>query len=73
MPYIGYHTYNVISPEAGNTNNIIANQEQEETIENLRKSGPVFGVTVLRRLVPGWFLKADIGTDNLNVGFAIEF
>lgn len=73
MPYIGYHTYNVISPDAGNTNSIIANLEQEETIEDLRKSGPVFGVTVLRRLVPGWFLKADIGTDNLNVGFAIEF
>jgi hypothetical protein len=33
----------------------------------------VAGVTILRRLVPGWFIKADLGTDQLNIGFAIEF
>lgn len=73
MPYIGFHTYTISSPEAGKTTNQIANREQEDALQELKKSGPVFGVTILRRLVPGWFIKADIGSDIINVGFAIEF
>lgn len=73
MPYIGYHSYTVSSPEAGDSGNPTIDQEEEDAINNLRKSGPIFGVTVLRRLVPGWFVKADLGTDIINVGFAIEF
>lgn len=73
MPYIGFHTYTVSSPDAGTTTNQIANREQEDALAAIKKSGPIFGVTVLRRLVPGWFIKADIGSDIVNVGFAIEF
>lgn len=73
MPYIGYHSYTVSSPDAGKTNNVSTNAEELEVINSLKKTGPVFGVTVLRRLVPGWFLKADLGSDIVNVGFAIEF
>lgn len=73
MPYIGYHTYTVSSPDAGNGTSSTANAEELDAINKLKKSGPVFGVTALRRLVPGWFIKADIGSDIMNVGFAIEF
>ena len=73
MPYLGYHTYTVSSPDAGNTNNQIQKQQELDAIDELKKSGPVFGVTVLRRLVPGWFVKGDLGTDVINLGFAIEF
>jgi hypothetical protein len=73
MPYVGYHTYNISSPDAGKTDNTIADNEQLDAIEALKKNGPVFGVTILRRLVPGWFIKADLGSDIINVGFAIEF
>lgn len=73
MPYIGFHTYTVSSPDAGNTNSEATNEEQLKAVDDLKKSGPVFGVTVLRRLVPGWFIKADVGSDIINVGFAIEF
>ena len=73
MPYLGFHTYTVSSPDAGKTNVDATNQEQLKAIDNLKKSGPVFGITVLRRLVPGWFIKADIGSDIINAGFAIEF
>jgi hypothetical protein len=45
----------------------------KDTADNLKKSGPVFGITVLRRLVPGWFIKGDLGNDIINLGFAIEF
>lgn len=73
MPYLGFHTYTVSSPDAGKSGNPIADDEQLNAINDLKKSGPVFGVTVLRRLVPGWFIKADVGSDIINVGFAIEF
>lgn len=77
MPYIGFQYYNVSSPEAGEGTDTQITPAQKaaelKAIDDLKKSGPVFGVTVLRRLVPGWFFKADIGTDVMNIGFAIEF
>lgn len=73
MPYVGFHTYTVSSPDAGKTNIDSVNQEELAAIDELKKSGPVFGVTILRRLVPGWFVKADVGSDIVNAGFAIEF
>lgn len=73
MPYIGYHSYTVSSPDAGKTNNSTVNAAELSAIDDLKKAGPVFGVTILRRLVPGWFIKADIGNDIINAGFAIEF
>lgn len=73
MPYLGFHTFTVSSPDAGKTNNAQTNELQLAAIDELKKSGPVFGVTILRRLVPGWFIKADLGSDIINVGFAIEF
>lgn len=72
MPYVGFRTHTVSSPDAGKVSGPQGDQENE-VIDELKKSGPVAGVTVLRRLVPGWFIKADIGSDILNVGFAIEF
>lgn len=73
MPYLGFHTYTISSPDAGKTNNDATNQEQLDAVDELKKSGPIFGVSVLRRLVPGWFIKADVGSDIMSVGFAIEF
>lgn len=73
MPYIGFHTYTVSSPDAGKGTNQLQNEAELSAIDDLKKSGPVFGVTILRRLVPGWFIKADVGSDIINVGFAIEF
>jgi hypothetical protein len=73
MPYVGYQNFSVSSPDAGKGTNPAANTEEIQAIDELKKSGPVFGVTVLRRLVPGWFIKADVGSDLINVGFAIEF
>ncbi len=73
MPYVGFQTFTVSSPKAGKTNNEITNELELDAVDKLQKTGPVFGVTVLRRLVPGWFVKADIGSDLINAGFAIEF
>ncbi len=75
MPYIGYQNNTVTSPDAGKEpqQTDAQNNAELDAIDNLKKNGVVAGVTVMRRLVPGWFLKADLGTDVLNVGFAIEF
>jgi len=78
MPYIGFQTYSVSSPNSGvqtGTDDASRIQAEKEValINKLQISQLVFGVSVLRRLVPGWFLKADVGNDIMSVGFAIEF
>lgn len=74
MPYVGFQSQTVSSPDAGK-GNISATQAEKERniVDDLNKTGIVVGVTLLRRLVPGWFVKADLGTDVLSVGVAIEF
>lgn len=72
-PYIGFQILNVDSPNAGDTNDAALKAAEEKLVANLEKQNIVFGVTILRRLVPGWFLQADIGTDVLSIGFGIEF
>ncbi len=72
MPYIGFQSQTV-SSNAGETGVAAADAAEIEAVDELKKVGPVFGVTILRRLVPGWFVKADLGTDVLNLGVAIEF
>jgi hypothetical protein len=72
MPYIGFQSQ-TISSNAGKTGVAATDAAELEVVDELKKTGPVFGVTLLRRLVPGWFVKADLGTDVLNLGVAIEF
>lgn len=78
-PYIGYQMFNVSSPEAGTdiAGRPALSEEQKalelELVRELKKNEFVFGVTLLRRLVPGWFVRADLGTDIMSLGFAIEF
>ncbi len=73
MPYIGFQSYTVSSPDAGKGTSASQNEEELAAINDLKKSGAVFGVTLMRRLVPGWFIKSDIGSDVINLGFSIEF
>lgn len=80
FPYIGFQTVSVSSPDAGvvDTGTSQAQADAElETIDDIERTSLIGGVTVLRRLVPGWFLKLDLGTDFgttfFNVGFGIEF
>jgi hypothetical protein len=71
MPYVGYQVYTVTSPNLGEDP---ATAEEEAKIEQaLSKRQIVAGVTILKRLVPGWFLRGDIGNDIMAIGFGIEF
>lgn len=81
FPYVGFQTINVITPEG--FGDVSANKTQEQadnenaTIGEISTTEIIGGVTFLRRLVPGWFFKAEFGTDFnrtfYNLGFAVEF
>ncbi len=74
QPYIGYQ---MISASGDLDEDNATSQAQinaDATLQDdLKKNSLVFGVTALKRLVPGWFLRADLGTDILSLGFALEF
>lgn len=72
MPYIGFQQQTA-ARDSKIEGNPAAEQREQDRVDELKKIGPVFGVTLLRRLVPGWFVKADLGSEILNVGVAIEF
>lgn len=73
LPYVGYQMHSVSSPDAGHVSNSAEAAAELAYIDKLKRRQIVAGITFLRRLVPGWFLKADLGTDQMNIGFAIEF
>ena len=78
LPYIGFQMRSVSSPNAGqqSSENSLSQAEidrENELVEEVEKNSVIIGVTILKRLVPGWFLKSSLGTDTFNIGFAIEF
>lgn len=78
QPYLGFQIVNADSPGAGvqdpdDPKTDTELQNELNLVSEIQKKQVVFGVTVLKRLVPGWFLRADFGNDILNVGFSLEF
>lgn len=85
MPYIGFQMVTTSSPDAGNVeakdstdedqvaDAKDASEEEEDLVNDLSAQNVIVGVTLLRRLVPGWFVKVDLGIDAVNVGVSIEF
>jgi len=78
QPYIGYQAILADSPSAGvdpQDGSRTPEQLAAETklVQDLKKSTLIFGVTILKRIVPGWFVRADFGTDIINGGLTIEF
>jgi hypothetical protein len=67
MPYVGIQMVMASTDvsELSNEDNALVNQTKETNI--------AFGVTLLKRLVPGWFIRADLGTDIAAAGLGIEF
>lgn len=78
QPYIGYQIVMASSPGAGETS--ASGTSTQEDLDNevalvslLEKNTIIFGATILKRLVPGWFFRADLGTDIYSAGFSLEF
>ena len=77
-PYVGYQMINSSSPGAGSETKPGEPTEDQrnkeiELVDKLKKNTIVAGVTVLKRLVPGWFARLDLGTDIMSFGFGLEF
>jgi hypothetical protein len=77
-PYIGYQIVGASSPSAGEQNGLGTKQQAElnsetQKVENLKQSTFVIGVTLLKRLVPGWFIRLDAGSDLISGGLSFEF
>ncbi len=76
MPYVGYQVIQAQSPGAGEPDGSATSAQLEEEkllVEDIKKSSLIFGVTVLKRVVPGWFIRADLGTDLIGGGLSLEF
>lgn len=66
MPYFGFQSISADSPGSQSSAEVAK-------VDTLKESRPIFGVTLMRRIVPGWFFKANLGMDILNGGLALEF
>ncbi|MDO9182842.1 MAG: hypothetical protein Q7U04_10565 [Bacteriovorax sp.] len=78
QPYIGYQTITASSPTAGTDPGDNSRTPEQlaaelQLVQDLRVSTVIFGVTILKRIVPGWFVRADFGTDIINGGLTLEF
>jgi len=80
MPYVGYQIIQANSPGAGVDDGSVTPPPTKAeldaeilALEKLRKSAVIFGVTVLKRIVPGWFIRVDLGSDIINAGLSLEF
>jgi len=76
QPYIGYQMISASSDQAGQEDGSATPEElqrEDELMDKIAQNRPVFGVSILKRLVPGWFVKVDLGTDIMNLGFSLEF
>lgn len=76
MPYVGYQMIKADSPGAGvddGTTTEVQRKAELAAVDDLKKSSVIFGVTVLKRIVPGWFIRADLGSDIISGGLTLEF
>ncbi|GAB4012035.1 MAG: hypothetical protein Fur0010_07380 [Bdellovibrio sp.] len=74
MPYFGYQVLSASSPGAGVDDGSGNDFDAEaQLVEDLKKSQVIFGISILKRLVPGWFARIELGSDMMNFGFALEF
>lgn len=78
MPYVGYQVITVQSPGAGervegDTRTDAELAQEKQAVDDLKKSTVVFGVSILKRIVPGWFIRADLGSDIISGGLSLEF
>lgn len=77
LPYLGYQIRDASSEGAGvdtgdgTTSTELANETA--LVDALNENKVVIGATILKRLVPGWFARLDVGMDIINLGLALEF
>lgn len=76
QPYAGYQVIIADSPSAGQDSSGTISQGQlnyeSALIDKMEDSKFIFGLSVFIKIVPGWYVQLDLGTDILNAGFSVE-
>ncbi len=76
QPYLGYQVLLADSPGAGQNPNGNISQPQlnyeSALVDKLEDSKFIIGLSVLIKIVPGWFVELDLGSDILNAGITVE-
>ena len=77
QPYVGFQMITADSPQAGSDPSGATSQDQLNAelalVESLAKQDVIFGATIVRHLVPGWYARLNVGSDILALGIALEF
>ena len=77
FPYVGYESTQADCPGAGEKGDSDLKDEELQAeldaVNNINNNGIILGFSLLKRLAPGWFAKADVGMDMLSIGVALEF
>ena len=78
QPYVGYQLVTPDSPGAGkqSSSDPVSPEQLDlelQRLELLKKNTPIFGLGMIKRLVPGWFVKFELGSDIMGLGLALEF
>jgi len=78
MPYVGFLIAQPISEGAGKETSPgipTSTQRNKELamVDELKANNIIYGFTLLKRIVPGWFVRAEVGSDMINGGLCIEF
>ncbi|MCY4524485.1 MAG: hypothetical protein OXB84_07085, partial [Halobacteriovoraceae bacterium] len=75
QPYVGFQIINAEAPGLYNDPETPTAQlsREEDRLAGLQKSHFIFGITILKKLVPAWFIRANLGIDLVNLGLSVEF
>jgi hypothetical protein len=76
QPYAGYQVLIADSPGAGQNGGDNTSQPQlnaeSALVDKMEDSKFIFGLSTLIKIVPGWYVQIDLGTDIANAGFSVE-
>ena len=72
-PYLGYQVTAAQAPASDIGKDEKTPEEQKALLSEIQRAGLAAGVTVLIRMVPGWFARIDMGTDIMGIGMTLEF
>ncbi|MCB9060598.1 MAG: hypothetical protein H6622_03645 [Halobacteriovoraceae bacterium] len=73
QPYFGYRVVVASANYEENATTTAELNTAADILNSIEKKDIIFGASVLRRLVPGWYVRGDVGIDMISAGLTLEF
>ncbi|MDH4467768.1 MAG: hypothetical protein QE271_06890 [Bacteriovoracaceae bacterium] len=73
LPYAGIKKGFADSPGAGDNPDAVAANNELALLDDVEQVEAVYGVSIIKRLVPSWVFRFDAGNDILAIGLGVEF